>query len=352
MSSWLGIILMTLIVLVGLVSSVVLSKDAVQKKASAFAFISLALLFILFCIVVIELSQVWIIPVFTLACIFVPIAIYAITSASLLKKAPASARHASPSRRPDVAFSSSVAEEPTVDPDMQSASPLTQDVWVTESFGMATVEGKPKKGKPQAAAEKRPSFLDLVDEAPPLVEEEAAVIPTPVAVASDAESAEKPQTTAAEPDTSEQSGPAVPGPLETRVPEVLLENAFEQEKHAFVSQSDGAVIDDKSTEDALAPTSEPAPEVPEENPFETCFNKAESFKKKGVPAIAARLYVESANLADQHDLTRKALFEAVSCYVKADMLGEARKAAARLEDSVDELSPLELMKLDAVLRAG
>lgn len=77
---------MTGVLVVGLIVGRVLSKDAVQKKASLFAFISLFLALAAFCVSVIMYSQTWAIPLFIIASMLVPIAVYGITASLVTKK--------------------------------------------------------------------------------------------------------------------------------------------------------------------------------------------------------------------------------------------------------------------------
>ncbi len=84
--SWLGIALMTGVLVVGLIVGRVLSKDAIQKRASLFAFISLFLALAAFCVSVIMYSQTWAIPLFIIASMLVPIAVYGITASLVAKK--------------------------------------------------------------------------------------------------------------------------------------------------------------------------------------------------------------------------------------------------------------------------
>ena len=93
----------------------------------------------------------------------------------------------------------------------------------------------------------------------------------------------------------------------------------------------------------------PEPE-PEQSAFHQYQAKADALKSKDLYAVAARLYAESAELTNDEDLAHKTLFEAIACYLKADMKEEARKCGAALQADIDKLSSVEALKLDAVLR--
>ena len=97
------------------------------------------------------------------------------------------------------------------------------------------------------------------------------------------------------------------------------------------------------------PKPEQAPE-PEPSAFQQYQTKAEALKSKDLYAVAGRLYAESADLAEGDQPAHKALFEAIACYLKADMPEEAHRCATKLQADVGKLSPVEALKLDAVLR--
>ena len=80
------------------------------------------------------------------------------------------------------------------------------------------------------------------------------------------------------------------------------------------------------------------------------FAKATTLRDKGLFAVAAKLYAECAELAEDRATFRKASIEEIACYVKAAKLGEAQRLAAELKASSSDLSAAEAMKIDAVLR--
>lgn len=82
--------------------------------------------------------------------------------------------------------------------------------------------------------------------------------------------------------------------------------------------------------------------------YDRCFAKAASLKQKGVFVVAARLFEQSAALADDPKDRTKALFEEISCYVKEGDEDNALIKAADMRERT-ELARAEQIKLDAML---
>ncbi|WP_303203277.1 hypothetical protein, partial [Raoultibacter timonensis] len=80
------------------------------------------------------------------------------------------------------------------------------------------------------------------------------------------------------------------------------------------------------------------------------FTKATSLRDRGLFAVAAKLYAECAELTDDRATYRKAVVEQIACYVKANQLEQAQDLAAKLKDASPDLTAIESMKVDAVLR--
>ncbi|MCI8468261.1 MAG: hypothetical protein HFJ75_01960 [Eggerthellaceae bacterium] len=75
-NSWIGIALMAVVVLIGLVVGIKLSPPGSQRRAVIGSLGGVSLVVILFFLVAIVFSQRWAAPVFAVACIVVPVAIY------------------------------------------------------------------------------------------------------------------------------------------------------------------------------------------------------------------------------------------------------------------------------------
>ena len=86
------------------------------------------------------------------------------------------------------------------------------------------------------------------------------------------------------------------------------------------------------------------------------FAKATALRDKGKYLVAARLYAECAERlresAADEDTLRKAQMEQVTCYVKGADIPSAQRLAARLLAGRKDLSAVERIKLEAVLKEG
>ena len=99
--------------------------------------------------------------------------------------------------------------------------------------------------------------------------------------------------------------------------------------------------------------SEPEPEPePEPTTFDSSsyFAKATSLRDKGLFAVAAKLYAECAELTNDRAVYRKAMIEQIACYVKANQLEQAVCLATEFRNSASDLTAIESLKIDAVLR--
>lgn len=85
-------------------------------------------------------------------------------------------------------------------------------------------------------------------------------------------------------------------------------------------------------------------------PTDRYFVKAQDLEGKGVFAVAAKLYEESAYGAQDDHLARQALLRAMNSYVQADRLIDAQGIAAELSAAVDKMAPEEVMAVQNVLK--
>lgn len=109
-----------------------------------------------------------------------------------------------------------------------------------------------------------------------------------------------------------------------------------------------------STTPTAAPAVAPSTTAPAKDSvsYAECYSKATAFRDKGLQEVAARLYEESAQLTTDQKEKRDSLFAAISCYVKIEKLAEAKKLALAIQqDEIESLTLIQVMKLDAVLRA-
>lgn len=82
------------------------------------------------------------------------------------------------------------------------------------------------------------------------------------------------------------------------------------------------------------------------------FERAQALRDKGMYVVAARLCAQCAELSDDRATFRKAALEEIACYVHADRLDHAKRLAESLLACADDLTPLERIKLKAVVEAA
>ncbi|MCL2826087.1 MAG: hypothetical protein FWD72_01635 [Eggerthellaceae bacterium] len=409
-NSWLGIGLMALVVIAGLVASVILSSNKAQSKSSVYAFIALACVLALFCVAVIVYAQKWLLPYFAAASVVVPLAVYFI-SIAITRKAPQAAEQKAavhngaktPSHHPNGVQPSPSTLKPagTLNAHGKSQAPLH---FVTPQKPLAA-EGVMQMMAPETAQAEAQSpevffenHFEAKDAASPkpasaddgqnerfsfngLAEKLKADAPS-APEAKEAHTAQYHQPEQESPDSSEQAfwqgvehalGMESAQQLEPQPAPILGSQPVPIPEPApapalvLIPQPAPAPVPAPAPEPAPIPKPTPAPKPepkpepqPEPKPephspreqsmYMQCQAKADALKDKGMFAIAARLYMESASLADDDKLSYKALFDAMACYVKAGKVDEARVCADTLNSEIEKLSPVEAMKLDAVLR--
>lgn len=103
--------------------------------------------------------------------------------------------------------------------------------------------------------------------------------------------------------------------------------------------------------DGAPPASAPRAPQPAEFDAASYFERATALRDKGLFVVAARLYAECADLADDRAVVRKAAIEEIACYVKGGRIERARELAEQLNTSAQDLTAVERIKIDAVLKA-
>lgn len=412
--SWVGIALMAGVVLLGLLICIIFSRGRAQRIASIFAFISLALLLAIFYVVVIDNSQQWLVPVFTILCVLVPIIVYAILASLGNKRDSSSASGMSipvGTNNYAVETGNGSAGSPSVigkaasygaDQDSSMAgrrqkasvasydgpstsTPTLQEEEKTSATNEEIVipRGTPHSGMP-------PVQQTIFDDQDISTQETEVIVPIDIAAIANMPTPDlsqqkteemildifkdKPEPVVDEPEDSVveiDERFAIPLPLDF-TPEPAQEASASTDLEGDTSrteasaESDGGIDPTSDATDAAqesmvaasdAPAEQVSAEATEEAPdaslaFDTCYAKAESFKEKGVYAVAARLYFECAQLEAEKAQTKKALFESMASYVKAGMFDDAKRIALILRDDLDSMNPLEIVKLDAVLRTA
>ena len=207
----------------------------------------------------------------------------------------------------------------------------------------------------------------------PATESEAASVPEP-AFAAESEyvpAVDIPAAFASEPEQA-FGAPLAPEPVVEPAPAFAApEPAVPAAPEPFVSGP--SVMEPIAAEPAAPVVSEPAapapsiaepasldPDVAKPEPaasqsveFDSAsyFDRATALRDKGLFVVAARLYAECADLADDRAVFRKASIEEIACYGKADKIDRARELAEGLKESAQDLTAVESIKLDAVLKA-
>lgn len=153
-NSWIGIALMALVVVIGLVVGIRLSPPGSQRRAVIGSLGGVTLVVILFFLVAIAFSQRWTAPLFAVACIVVPVAVYV----GMTEAADKTRRR----KRADEAAKARAAEESATE---EAAEPLVKPVVepkrpTKRTAPKATKPSKPAHGKPTPATISLP-FADL-----------------------------------------------------------------------------------------------------------------------------------------------------------------------------------------------
>ncbi len=153
-NSWIGIALMALVVVIGLVVGIRLSPPGSQRRAVIGSLGGVTLVVILFFLVAIAFSQRWTAPLFAVACIVVPVAVYVgMTEAADKTRRRKRADEAAKARSAEESATEE-AVEPLVKPVVEPKRPTKR------TAPKATKPSKPAHGKPTPATISLP-FADL-----------------------------------------------------------------------------------------------------------------------------------------------------------------------------------------------
>ena len=316
------------LVIIGLVLSVAITKNAGQKKASVLAFLSLALIILAFYLVVIKESMQMLAPFFAAACVLVPLIVYLIGTAisralnkkkSTEKRQPIHGKAARPKvKQPEKDVRSAASE---------ANSGIQNEITVT-AVEESSSSAEPKiEREPVVEPKPAPAPEPIIAPAP---EPKPVIIPEPVV--------------APEPIIAFEPKPApAPEPIVAPAPEpepiIVYEPALEPELEPIVVYEL-----EPEPEYVVVPTP-----VHTKATYEAVHEKAERFKQKGLHAVAARMYEECAVASDNPTEKKKALFDAMVSYVKAGKPEEAKQTAQTIR-AAENLSEIENLKVDAVLR--
>ncbi|WP_139651494.1 hypothetical protein [Raoultibacter phocaeensis] len=386
---WTVLVLFVAVIAIGAILCFRLISNRRQRMAAIAAFAYLAFAAALFYIDVVQFEQGWALPIYAACFVLVPIAVYyvAYTLGKPDEGAASWGKDGAHSKKKDKKSDASAPASPVVaeGPSRISVEP------VADASAVAKRRKDPAASRPRNAQhdalpvtdELRGLLKDKVQilqregenresaaEAPPAVtpRKQRASIPSdserPAAKTAPIKAETAAERKAAEALRSETGGAIEEiafEPEEPRAVEVVpakRESVQRAAQEAARDRSEPVRV----TAEAAAPRSrepvaavhaaEPVP-VPEETAasamtFGKCFAKAASLKGKGVFVVAARLFEQSAALAEDPKDRARALFEEISCYVKAGDEDNALIKAADMREKC-ELTAAEQLKLDAML---
>lgn len=384
--------MMAVVVICGVVIGCKQSGTRSQLRATVLAFAALAAVIIAFCGIVIVASQRWAAPACAVASIIVPLVVYLVAMAIPAHQhnretVVAQGARRSVSRDSSGSKPTREARQPVSEfTPINSASapklhleeaPLSD--W--DAPGFAEQEGEFDYAEElefeQAAEPEQEQESNLEPESEPESEIELEIEPEPELIF-DTEAAIEVEPEFSidgeydfevESESESDLGPKIEPESESEPEDVSeFEQAVEPEPEPeseleVASEFEQATEPEPELEPELAsePKSAPAPEqdVAAERPLEPTvfdpsryFDKATSLRNKGLFEVAAQLYAECAELAEDRATFRKATIEQIACYVKSDKLDEAQTLAAALKENAPDLTAVENMKVDAVLRMG
>ncbi len=366
---WWMIVPMALVVVVGAIIGLRRSQSALQSKAIASAFVVLALVAVTYGIAVYVLHasalELW----FGLFSIILPLATYAavVLTGSELVSSPSRATglgSSLPSSRTRLARKKpvviSLKEDEEEIPDRAETHPILHE----------ERNERTASSHAEAAPLRIPSTVPTVDDDAIIAMRDELELNEPAdqqSAIADMPSWSAPAQNGHMPTEAQMVEPAVrpTTPSETPAisypPPLGVVKSLHTRAELSDSEKSGSRINDvvpAVKKEAEAPVAEPVSAAPTkaesvsaaEPTAETCFDKASRLKGKGLYAVAARLFAESAELAGDEAVCRRARFEELACYVKADQVDKAHDLANRLQKQADSLTKAERVKLDAVTR--
>lgn len=352
--SWLAVALLALVVIVGAVVGIRQNGGTVQRRATVLSFAVLAAAGLVSCIVIPLLGLTSLIPLFALMSFVLPLAVYAAIVSTSNEPVQATQSRSVRTGSMNPAHARVARIEPLmVSFKEDEAAPAVSS---RRTRFIAPVEEVVGEGAPSRTSVVKPS---QVPETVPTVDSEALR-------AVQEEQAKQP----AQSETMDARAVVVsyPPPLgEVKSKHSKLDDVAETPARETELPAVSAPVE-VSVEPAPAPVPVPQPVEPAPAPMpqlavepvqqseparptsETCFSKAAALKDKGAHAVAARLFAESAALADDESGRRRARFEELACYVKAGQPDRARTLATELREQSQVMTKVERIKLDAVTR--
>lgn len=350
--SWLAVALLALVVIVGAVVGIRQNGGTVQRRATVLSFAVLAAAGLVSCIVIPLLGLTSLIPLFALMSFVLPLAVYAAIVSTSNEPVQATQSRSVRTGSMNPAHARVARIEPLmVSFKEDEAAPAVPS---RRTRFIAPVEEVVGEGAPSRTSVVKPS---QVPETVPTVDSEALR-------AVQEEQAKQPaQSEIMDARATVMSYPPPLGevkPKHSKLDDGAETLARETELPAVsapveVSVEPAPAPVPQTVESAPAPMPQLAVEpVQQSEPArptsETCFSKAAALKDKGAHAVAARLFAESAALAEDESGRRRARFEELACYVKAGQPDRARTLATELREQSQVMTKVERIKLDAVTR--
>jgi hypothetical protein len=340
------IIVAIAIIAIGLVISVLLSKDANQRRAVIAAFGSLVVIGALLYIVVVNLRGNGFFPFLVALCLLVPTGLYLGLIFLPSKKSTTAAkrpRHGTPttqdaaSRRQSA--SSNSASRMVVSRTRQDAAQKSPATLTSDELG-----AKPKVGTLPALSvlQTKPDLLSGLEPKEafePQPQAEVAAIPEPVAVQSSQLDIDP------RPAMQTAPQPTVQVPL-SPAPKVAAEPAVQPVTQAPLET---APKQDEQPTVELEPRLEAQLPETKKAEFDSYYAKAESFSQKGLFAIAGELFEESIHLTRELPLVHKAVFAAMNAYLQAGKKDDVKRLAVTVQGS-GTLGPAQERRVAAILK--
>lgn len=349
--SWLAVALLALVVIVGAVVGIRQNGGTVQRRATVLSFAVLAVAGLVSCVIIPLLGLTSLIPLFALMSFVLPLAVYAAIVSTSNEQAQATQSrsvragsmnpaHARVARREPRMVSLKEDEAASVMPSRRTRfiAPFEEavdegtSIWASVAKPpqvpetVPTVDGEAFKAAQEERA-KQPVQSETID-----VRAVVVSYPPPLG---EVKSKHSKLDDVTETPARETELVTVSAPVEMPCPVVEPTPAPQPIAAEPVPQL------------AVEPVQQPEPAP---STSETCFSKATTLKDKGAHAVAARLFAESAALADNESGRRRARFEELACYVKAGQPDRARTLATELREQSQVMTKVERIKLDAVTR--
>ncbi|WP_251197795.1 hypothetical protein [Anaerotardibacter muris] len=313
---WISVVLIVLVIVIGLIAGSRLSAPGPQRRAVNAAFISLAVLAILFFILINAFPGDWIVPFFTVACIVVPICLYV-----GFTRAAVSAQKAADKKAFEIPRAAMEWTDEDLQPDSEPAKAAT-----------ATAPAPAVEAKPKAKAEAKP-------ESKPKQAEAKKATP--------AQAVAEPKKVEAKPDTKPEAKPEAKAEKPVQAPAKKAEAAEEKSMPKAVEAAPKPEVKESQPEPKLEPKPKAEPKISEDIQASLTAKGAEPEPvKEPAPhftAAASADLLTGKSEQTEEPAARKSLLNEIEALVERD-LNIGRKIAEGASDEevrAAEAKPLE-----------